>query len=389
MTINNRSQTLWQAKFSRRSFLRTVAAGGAGVLSSQFLAGCVVPTPPPAMPEPQGPAGKELTGPLNVVAWDGYDNPEVVKLFEERYGVKLNVKIASGNNIQMDQLRAGAERYDVANPDNDWVELFAEAGLIQPLNRDDFTHMDEMFGPFKHFEPHHVEGKMYGVPMRWGINGIVHWPDKLSVEDAQDAWVMWEERFKDSISIMDWFDLYIALIAQYMGSKEPWTTTGDELAEVTQKLIEIKPNIRSLAADMGTVIQDLANRDAAIAWGSSSNDTSIGLRMDGHEVVLTIPKQGGAIFTEALVIAKDTPHYATAVAYLDFMTSPEVQAMMAWNDTFKIAVCNSRVAEYLSAEQFEILSLDKAEDWVSNSILSRAPENLDAWVEAWEQFKAA
>jgi spermidine/putrescine-binding protein len=200
---------------------------------------------------------------------------------------------------------------------------------------------------------------------------------------------MWEDRFQESISIMDWFDLYIPLVAQYMGNQEPWTTTGQELEEVTQKLIEIKPNIRSLSPDLGTVIQDLANRDAAIAWGASSNDTSIGLRMDGHEVVLTIPKQGGAMFTEALVIAKDTPHYATAVAYLDFMTSPEVQAMMAWNDTMKVAVTNSRVDEYLTPEQFEILNMDKADDWVANSVLSRAPEDLDAWVEAWEQFKAA
>jgi len=381
------SERMWRAKLSRRDFLRCLAASGAGLAGSQLLAGCG--TGPAATTEPGVTPGEELTGPLNVQAWFGYDNPEVVALFEERYGVELNVKIAHDNASQVDQLRSGTGEFDVSNPDNQYVQLLAQSGLIQPLNRDDYPHLDEMFGPFKKFEPHHWEGQLYGVPVRWGINGIVHWPDKLSVADAEDGWVLWEERFRESIVMMDWADLYQQLVGLYQGNREPWKAVGEELAAVTDKLIEMKPNVRSLVQDIGTAIQDMANRDAAIAWGCSSNDTAVGLRMEGHDVILTIPKQGGTIWTEALVISKDTPHYATAVAYLDFMTSPEVQGMLAWSDDMKIAVCNARVEEYLTAEQFEMLNLDKTDEWVSNSVLSQAPVDLDASLDEWERFKAA
>jgi hypothetical protein len=42
-----------------------------------------------------------------------------------------------------------------------------------------------------------------------------------------------------------------------------------------------------------------------------------------------------------------------------------------------------------TAEQFEMLNLDKTEDWVSNSVLSQAPVDLDASLDEWERFKAA
>src|SRR5687767_4023123 len=58
----------------------------------------------------------ELTGPLNVLAWEGYDDPDILKGFEDKYGVKVNVKTASSNANQLDQIRAGAIQFDVVNP---------------------------------------------------------------------------------------------------------------------------------------------------------------------------------------------------------------------------------------------------------------------------------
>jgi len=335
------------------------------------------------------PVQGKLTSPLNVLAWEGYDDPAIVKPFEDKYGVKVNVKVVSGNNVQLDQIRAGAIQFDVANPDATWVETFAKSGLLEPLNPADYPNLEQMFKPFRRFAPNTYENKLYGVPIRWGINGIVHWPDKLSVTEASDGNSLWDRKLRNRISHRDWYDLHILLTGLYMGYQKPWTLDGDDLAKVTKRLVELKPNIRSIHLDSGGVKTDLANGDAWIVWGSSSNDVTTTLRLAGKNVVLTIPKQGGAVWTEALSMVKGSKNPETAKAYLDYMTSVETQAKMAWSKNKKIAVCNEMVKNILTAEQFKMLDLDKAEVWVGSSIMSEAPVNNEAWKKAWQEYKSA
>lgn len=337
-----------------------------------------------------GGGGDEITGPLNVLTWDGYDNAEVVQGFEEQYGIELNVKIHSGNANAAATAEAQPGEWDVINVDNDWVQRLARQELIQPLDRGNYPHLDDMFDPFQDFAPHKLDGQLYGVPTRFGINGIVYLPDQTdsSFSDAND---LWNESLEGSISIIDWFDLYILLVALYEGNMEPWTATGEELEQITQRLIDLKPNIRAIHTNLGDVQSDLAQGNSDVVWGSSSSDLTIGLVQDGVPAELSIPEQGAALWTEGLSITADSEHVAAAQAYLNYMTSAETLAKMAWNDQFKVEVCNAKVLDILSDDQVEALKLDQATDWFANPniVLSQTPEDVEAWETAWERFKSA
>lgn len=333
---------------------------------------------------------KALTGPINVLAWEGYDDPDILRPFEEKYGVKVNVKIAAGNSAMLDQVRAGTIAFDVVNPDANWLSRFAQSGLVEPLNRADYEHLGEMFKPFRDFDGMKYQGTMYGVPMRWGVNGIVHYVDKLSVNDASDGNVLWDPRFKNRITMRDWYDTMITLTAIYMGvSREPWNMPNDQLQKVAERLIALKPNLRSIHTDGGGVKTDLANQDAWICWAGSSNDVAITMKLAGKNVALTVPKQGGVMFTESLVMVKNTKHPETVKAFLNHMTSAEVQAKLAWNKNKKICVCNEGVKKILTADQFSTLGLENTEKWVNVSLISSAPKDADEWKKVWQNFKSA
>lgn len=362
-----------KARLSRRSFLRQGAnAAMFAAIASQ------VGRPAPA----------RAAGVVNVLAWEGYDDPEIVRPFEEKTGIKVNVKTASSNANQLDQIRAGAIQFDVVNPDTVWTEKFARSGLTMPLDRADFPHLDEMFEPFKDCVECKSEGKLHGVTTRWGINGIVHWRDKLSEADASDANVIWDPKFAGRISIIDWGELYLWQGGQWMGLDKPEEASGDQLDQIVDRLIALKPNLRALHTEVGACKTDLANQDAWIVWGCSSNQTSIAVQQAGYDIALTIPKQGGAMWTESLQIVTGSQNVEGAKAYLNYMTSAEALSKFAWGRQ-KIAVCNAKVADYITAEQFKILNLDKIDDWGTRSKLNRAPVDEEAWRKGWQKFKAA
>jgi spermidine/putrescine transport system substrate-binding protein len=331
---------------------------------------------------------EELTGPLNVLAWEGYDDPVIVSGFEKKFGVKLNVKTASSDSNMLDQIRAGAIQFDVCNPDTTWIEKFAKSDLVLPLNRAEFPHLDEMFEPFKHCSYCMIDNQLYGVNTRWGINGIVHWRDKISEADAADANVLWDKKLANRVEIVEWAELYLWQTGQWQGNPHPETATGADLDKITQRLIEIKPNLRAIQSETGACRTDLASQDAWAIWGASSEQNYIAMKIAGYNTALTIPKQGGCMWNESLQIVKGTQHLATAKAYLNYMTSAETLAKFAWGKE-KIPVANAKVAEYLTADQYKTLLLDKVDEWSKRSPLNRAPVDEAGWKKAWETFKAA
>lgn len=371
-------RALLRNPISRRQF-------GRGAVSAAMFAAISAQV---ARPRPAAAEGEEITGPLNVLAWEGYDDPEIMKGFTDKYGIELNVKTASSNANQLDQIRAGAIQFDVVNPDTVWIEKFAKSGLVEPLQRADFPNLEDMFEPFKNCKECVIDDQLYGVITRWGMNGIVHWRDKLSEADAADGNVLWDPKFAERISIIDWHELYIWMTGLWMGMENPGAATGADLDKIVDRLIELKPNLRAIQSETGACRTDLASHDAWMIWGASSEQASIAMKIEGLDVALTIPKQGGAMWTESLQIVKGSQHMAAAKAYLNYMTSPEALVKFAWGRQ-KIMVTNAKVVDLLTPEQVTILNLDKVDEWAARLRLNQAPTDEEGWKKGWERFKAA
>lgn len=338
-----------------------------------------------------GATNEELTGPLNVLAWDGYDNPDVLAGFKEKYGVDINYKYHGGDPKLVSLLQNDPEGWDVVNPDNDWVGRLVDLDLIQPLDLADYPHVQEDFEPFREFEPFMVDNQTYAVPTRFGINGFIYNTNNVTADQAADAFFVWDPAFASKVSMVDWFDLYIGLVGLYMGNKTPEAMSDSQLNDVIDKLIELKPNITAIHTDRSDIQSDLTSGESTVGWGGGTSDMATALKVDGAPVEVSIPNQGALMWTEGLCITKGTQHLATAKAYLDYMTSPETLAKMAWNDKLQIQVVNPRVADYLQPDQVAALGLEEATQWFSNPnvILQRQAPEIDAWGKAWERFKSA
>jgi multiple sugar transport system substrate-binding protein len=177
---------------SRRSFLRTSAIAGAGVLGSgALLAACGGETSTPEPAGSQANGGRQLSG---SITWGAYANPGEAERFraysadwQKKTGVKTTFQVVTGDYLAklLTQLAGGAAPDAFYAGDTELTKL-VQANALEPL--DDFLaspnattkfadHYAGLTGWMKA-----ADGKIYGLPN--DCNPIVLWFNKKVLAEA-------------------------------------------------------------------------------------------------------------------------------------------------------------------------------------------------------------
>lgn len=120
---------------------------------------------------------------LNVLNWGEYINMDVVRAFEQEYGVRVRISLASSNELMEQRIKAQTTSYDIVVPSDYMIEKLYDEGYLQKIdttkltnfNRDNFLDgvnliMDQMFVDNADVtDPYQV-----AIPYFWGVFGIMY-----------------------------------------------------------------------------------------------------------------------------------------------------------------------------------------------------------------------
>ena len=145
----------------RRTFIKQASLAAAGLSASGLLAACgsTAPSGGSSTAASLGPGGLPLArpyrpvtlpiyadnkpiasglvpekGPLQFYNWIAYINPTVVKSFEKKYGVKVQISTFTTIDEAVAKLSSGQVQFDVFVPELVFLERLAVGKLLQPLN---------------------------------------------------------------------------------------------------------------------------------------------------------------------------------------------------------------------------------------------------------------
>ena len=106
-----------------------------------------------------------------------------------------------------------------------------------------------------------------------------------------------------------------------------------------------------------------------------------------------VPKEGGVTWDQAVCVAANTPRKDNAIKFVQYVAGPEFQSKLAVAKTYYSMVPNKKAAEMLPADKRELLNLadlDKFDSvFMANLSPRKDPDNRQAWLDAWENFKNA
>lgn len=342
-------------------------------------------------PIPNEPAGEteKIGGELNMLVMPGYEEEKIIKPFEEKYGVKINTKVYSTSDQMFSLLSNSTEgEWDIVTPDTPWVSKLVEADLIDELKPEDYPELENFYDRWKNFDQVKVDDKMYAIVSRWGYYGIVYNSNYITEEEASSTEFLYDPKVAGKVVLFDWYLPNMGMLSRYKGYNEPYDISKDEMEKVKDALTKLKPQVGLIAATNADTIQALANESAWISFGGEW--LQVLLKEEGKPIEVTVPKEGGVSWTESISIVKESKNKAAAKAFIQYLTTPEAQANLAWSDAFHSTVPNEKAVEYLSEEQAKLLNMNdskKMEQMLSNIATRKVPENEASWQAVWDEFK--
>jgi putative spermidine/putrescine transport system substrate-binding protein len=273
-------------------------------------------------------------GQLDLIAWEGYAQPEWVKPFEQQTGCQVNAKYA-GSSSEMVSLMAngGGGQYDLVSASGDADLRLIYGGDVRPVNMSLIPSWKE-FRPFlKSPAFNTINGRHYGVSLQFGPNDLLY--STKVFKTPPTSWsVIYSKKYAGQITIPN-NPIQIADAALYLSKEEPSLGISD-VYELTQPqfnaavslLKQQKPLIKdywNLASDEISLFQN-GETVVGAAWPYQTGQ----LQAAGAKVADTIPSADGATgWADTWMLAAKAPHPNCAYKWLAYISTPKIQAEQA------------------------------------------------------------
>ena len=283
-------------------------------------------------------AAQEEEKVLNVYNWSDYIAEDTIKNFEKETGIKVRYDNFDNNEIVHAKLVAGKTGYDIVVPSSYWAKVQADAGLLRKLDKSQIPNLKnldpDLLAALAKLDP----GNQYMVDWLWGYTTVGINVDKVkaalgSTPMPDNAWDLvfkpeYISKLKGcGVSVLDSATEVIPAALHYLG-KPAYSRNQADYAGVGPLLKSIRPHV-TLFSSSG-YINDMANGSICVALGWSGDINIARQRAidgkTGQKIEALIPKIGGIVFMDVMVIPADAPHPNNAHKFINYILKPEVHA---------------------------------------------------------------
>ena len=272
---------------------------------------------------------------LNIYNWSDYIAEDTIKNFEKETGIKVRYDNFDNNEIVHAKLVAGKSGYDVVVPSSNWAKLQIDGGLLRKIDKaqvPNFKNLDPAVqAQLARMDP----GNDYMVNWLWGFTTVGINVEKVkaalgSMPMPDNAWDLvfkpeYISKMKGcGVSFLDSSSEVIPAALHYLG-KPAYSKNQADYAGVGPLLKAIRPYV-TLFSSSG-YINDMANGSICLSLGWSG-DVNIARQRaidgkTGNNIQALVPKTGGLLFFDVMVIPADAAHPGNAHKWINFILRPE------------------------------------------------------------------
>lgn len=318
---------------NRRRFLGTSLAvtAPAAITSSYFIS---------------TPSRAQNVRTINMLAWYGHAEPDVVAAFEAQNNCKIKAKYYTGGDNMLALIsQSPVGTYDLILSDAEYVPQLQSAGYIEKLDPKDYP-FDDFFPEFQKFPGHWKGSDLYSVITRFGFLGVAYNTATVSAAKARSYKVYWDPAYKGKVGHFDWFLPSMGQISLLNGNPSPFKLNDRQFKDLQAKVKTLRPQVAGFF-DYGGTFGGLKNGQLDLVCGIGDWITGT-LKKSGAKVDSVVPDEGGLQWTESFSIGKNTKNMDLAKKFIQYITSANGQATSARMAAYPAMVPNRKGWEVLN-----------------------------------------
>jgi len=321
---------------------------------------------------------------LNILNWGEYINDEVVKNFEDEYGINVKISVADSNELFYSKIKSGTTSFDLVIPSDYMIEKMAEEDMLIPLDYDKLPNFNEvtyMDGVEQIFDSmtattfarngQTIDYKDYMVPYFWGTFGIIYNNRVAGLEEAlnEHGWAAYfdaQTYFPSARRGMYDVAQFAYAAAMLYRDQNPNDYSSAFLNQVQTDLVGA--NFIQWGDDMLKRDIEADNLDMAFTYTGDYLDR-LYIQLDEGKTLAEVRAEfdifipeNTLVFIDAMVIPETAKNIDGAHQFINYLLDPEVVAL------------NSEVVGYATAleEAYDIIiSYQTSDDeWYKNWALA-------------------
>lgn len=321
---------------------------------------------------------------LYVYNWGEYisdgadDSLDVIKEFENRYGINVVYDTFDNNETMYSKLKGGGVSYDIVIPSDYMIERMIAEDMLEKIDYSNIPNYKYI--PEKYRALGHDPTDEYSVPYTVGMVGLIY--NTTMVDEAPTSWnALWDKDYAGSILMFNNPRDSFAIAQSILGmdynteSEAAWKVAAELLKE--QKLVS-----PSYVSD--EVFNMMEAGEAAFAPYYAGDFLS--MQENNPDLNLVYPEEGVNFFVDSMCILKGSQNKLAAEIFINYMLEPEI----ALANAEYICYASPHTEVYSNPEysyyENEILYPEDGK-FKTQNFLNLSPETLALMSSLWDDVK--
>jgi len=246
---------------------------------------------------------------LRVLAWPGYADPDIVKQFEQRAQVRVEVTTIYSDADLWQKIRTNNIKQDLVLP----IPLQDIPNLSRQLTR--FRNQDAIPG-LRH------NGNTYAIPYTYSDMGLIY--DRQQMPQPPDSLaVLWDPRWKGKVVAYNGGAHNFSLAAQMLRLKSPFQIEDKSWGPAAEQLVALRRNAAGFYTQPEEAMALFKARKAALLFANFGRQQLQLMQKAGMDVGYVIPKEGALAWLDCWAMTRGARNPALAAAWINYMLEAE------------------------------------------------------------------
>ncbi|OZG75261.1 spermidine/putrescine ABC transporter substrate-binding protein [Hahella sp. CCB-MM4] len=264
---------------------------------------------------------------LRVLTWPGYADPDLVKAFEERYHVHVEVTfIDTDDDLWAKANQNESQDFDVLAVNTAELQRYVDSGLSVPIDLNNIPNTQTQLPRFKDLAsiPGIMRGgKIYAIPYTYSTMGLIY--NRQMVKSPPDSMAaMWDQNYQGKVLAFDASNHNFSITALILGIADPFQLDDEQFTQVQRKLVELRRNVLTFYSAPEEAVDLFQNNQIAYIFGNYGSQQVKQLRDAGADIGYVNVKEGTLAWLDCWSVTKGAKDHKLAETWINYTLEQSV-----------------------------------------------------------------